>query len=108
MAECPAQAGIDPIGSGGRAGPANSRTIQHAQPNRAAPPDRFCFRIGAVATVSGGMAMALLSVGSRGPEVVTLQRELNRQLFPRPNLAEDGIFGPLTQQAVRAFQRQAG
>ena len=52
--------------------------------------------------------MALLSVGSRGPEVVTLQRELNRQLFPRPNLAEDGIFGSLTQQAVRAFQRQAG
>lgn len=52
--------------------------------------------------------MALLCVGSRGPEVVTVQRELNRQLFPRPNLDEDGIFGPLTQAAVRAFQRQAG
>ncbi len=52
--------------------------------------------------------MALLSLGSRGPEVVTVQRELNRQLFPRPNLSEDGIFGTLTAAAVRAFQRQAG
>lgn len=52
--------------------------------------------------------MALICVGSHGTEVVTLQRELNRQLFPRPNLVEDGHFGPLTQQAVRAFQRQAG
>jgi hypothetical protein len=49
-----------------------------------------------------------LSLGSRGPEVVTLQRELNKQLFPRPNLAEDGIFGPKTQAAVKAFQKQAG
>jgi hypothetical protein len=54
------------------------------------------------------MAMSLLCTGSRGPEVVTLQQELNRQLYPRPNLTEDGIFGPLTERAVRAFQRQAG
>lgn len=52
--------------------------------------------------------MANLFEGSRGPEVVTLQRELNRQLFPRPGLSEDGIFGPLTRSAVVAFQRQAG
>lgn len=52
--------------------------------------------------------MANLFEGSRGPEVVTLQRELNRQLFPRPGLSEDGIFGPLTKSAVVAFQRQAG
>src|SRR5262245_23204818 len=81
----------------------------HARPHRAAPPDRVRSRIGVVpATLSGGMAMALLCVGSRGPEVVRLQQELNKQLFPRPNLVEDGIFGPLTQAAVRAFQRQAG
>lgn len=52
--------------------------------------------------------MANLSQGSRGPEVRTLQTKLNEQLFPRPNLAVDGIFGPLTRAAVVAFQRQAG
>lgn len=52
--------------------------------------------------------MANLFEGSRGPEVVTLQRELNRQLFPRPGLSADGIFGPMTRNAVVAFQRQAG
>ena len=52
--------------------------------------------------------MANLSFGSRGPEVVTLQTELNRQLFPNPHLKTDSIFGPLTRSAVVAFQRQAG
>jgi hypothetical protein len=52
--------------------------------------------------------MANLCQGSMGPEVRTLQTELNRQLFPRPNLAVDGIFGPLTRAAVVAFQRQSG
>ena len=52
--------------------------------------------------------MANLSSGSRGPEVSTLQRELNRQLFPNPRLVVDGIFGSLTRNAVIAFQRQAG
>lgn len=52
--------------------------------------------------------MANLSFGSRGPEVKTLQTELNRQLFPNPHLVDDGIFGRLTQKAVIAFQRQAG
>lgn len=52
--------------------------------------------------------MSQLSQGSRGPEVATLQRELNRQLFPRPNLTADGVFGRLTDQAVRAFQRNSG
>lgn len=52
--------------------------------------------------------MSNLSIGSQGAEVVTLQKALNAQLFPRPNLDEDGIFGPLTKNAVIAFQRQAG
>ena len=50
----------------------------------------------------------LLSIGSHGPEVVRLQSELNRQLFPNPRLALDGIFGSLTKGAVMAFQKQAG
>lgn len=52
--------------------------------------------------------MPNLSQGSMGPEVRTLQTELNRQLFPRPNLVVDGVFGHLTRVAVVAFQRQAG
>ena len=51
---------------------------------------------------------SLLSVGSRGPEVSKVQTELNRQLFPNPRLVVDSIFGPLTKNAVMAFQRQAG
>ncbi len=52
--------------------------------------------------------MANLTLGSMGPEVRTLQTELNKQLFPRPNLVVDGVFGTLTRNAVVAFQRQAG
>ena len=52
--------------------------------------------------------MAILSIGSRGAEVVTLQQELNRQLFPSPRLSTDGAFGGLTRTAVRAFQDRAG
>jgi hypothetical protein len=52
--------------------------------------------------------MALLSVGSRGSDVVTLQKELNKQLYPKPNLSEDGIFGPKTRDAVIAFQKFSG
>ena len=52
--------------------------------------------------------MANLTQGNTGPEVRTLQTALNQQLFPRPNLRVDGVFGPLTRTAVVAFQRQAG
>ena len=52
--------------------------------------------------------MSNLYQGSRGPEVVTLQQQLNAQLFPNPHLVADGIFGPLTRKAVVAFQRQSG
>ena len=52
--------------------------------------------------------MAMLSIGSRGPEVVTLQQQLNSQLSPSPNLVADGIFGARTREAVRAYQRNAG
>ena len=54
------------------------------------------------ASSHGDPPMAILSIGSRGPEVVTLQQELNRQLFPSPRLSTDGVFGRLTRNAVRA------
>ena len=54
------------------------------------------------------MPAQLLRQGSLGPDVKTLQIELNKQLFPNPKLVEDSIFGPLTRNAVVGFQKQAG
>lgn len=50
----------------------------------------------------------LLERGSRGPAVSELQRQLNRFRWNagRPPLAVDGIFGPLTELALRAFQSE--
>lgn len=42
----------------------------------------------------------VLKLGSRGNEVKVLQEKLN--------LKEDGIFGPLTEEAVKDFQRSNG
>ena len=52
---------------------------------------------------SGGTTrvhVELLKVGSRGPAVVRIQRELG--------IPADGIFGPQTRRAVRAFQKRHG
>ncbi len=53
-----------------------------------------------------------LRVGSSGPSVVVLQASLNRisQNYPAiPKIATvDGIFGPRTEDAVRAYQRIFG
>lgn len=48
----------------------------------------------------------MLTVGSRGNDVVRLQGDLNR-LFPRdmPQLKTDGAFGPKTKDWVVKFQR---
>ena len=48
--------------------------------------------------------MANLQRGSRGAEVVRLQKALNANLTPSPNLVPDGVFGGLTDAAVRRFQ----
>ena len=52
-----------------------------------------------------------LRVGSSGPNVVTLQQNLNRIAAANsaiPKVVADGIFGPLTEASVRAFQRYYG
>jgi uncharacterized protein (TIGR02594 family) len=48
----------------------------------------------------------LLQLGSRGPEVRDLQRRLH-ELGYKPGPV-DGIFGPRTQKAVKAFQPDSG
>ncbi len=55
----------------------------------------------------------VLRLGSRGPVVRDLQARLNTWLAGRPRfggrlLAVDGIFGPLTRAAVRAYQHSEG
>ncbi len=44
--------------------------------------------------------MNTLKLGSRGTDVITLQKKLNLQA--------DGIFGPLTEEAVKEFQKANG
>lgn len=50
----------------------------------------------------------VLKVGADGTLVESLQRTLNKQLKPSPELSADGDFGPNTERAVIAFQKQAG
>ena len=42
-----------------------------------------------------------LAAGSRGDDVKGLQKQLNEGGW----LAEDGIFGPATEDAVKSYQR---
>ena len=44
--------------------------------------------------------MVTIKLGSRGADVVTLQKKLN--------LIPDGNFGPLTDKAVKEFQKKNG
>ena len=48
---------------------------------------------------------ATLRYGSRGDEVALLQRKLRACGY---TLAVDGIFGPMTREAVRSYQAQRG
>ncbi|MCO6044797.1 serine hydrolase [Aeoliella sp. ICT_H6.2] len=49
-----------------------------------------------------------LELGAAGPLVESLQRTLNARLKPSPGLSVDGDFGPNTERAVLAFQKQEG
>lgn len=53
-----------------------------------------------------GVEKMVLKVGSRGEEVKKLQENLNRLGFNCG--AADGIFGPKTEAAVKAFQQRYG
>ena len=53
----------------------------------------------------GEYADVLLFRGSEGPQVAELQRRLNDEEYAQ-DLVVDGIFGPKTEAAVKAFQRR--
>ncbi len=49
-----------------------------------------------------------LQNGARGGDVRVLQQLVSEGLHARPGLARDGVFGPLTDAAVRRFQQNRG
>ncbi len=49
-----------------------------------------------------------LKLGDSGPLVAAMQRTLNARIEPSPGLTIDGDFGPVTEDAVVAFQKQTG
>lgn len=79
------------------AGGAGAESAGAEQGPQAPPP-------AAAPTVDDPAKKPLLKRGSRGPAVVELQGRLNDKGVAEPALATDGIFGPLTQKAVIAFQ----
>ena len=46
--------------------------------------------------------------GSRGPEVLSLQKHLNEALRLAPPLVMDGNFGPATEAALKTYQASIG
>ncbi len=47
-----------------------------------------------------------MKIGATGELVEALQRTLNARTEPKANLSVDGDFGPATEAAVKAFQKQ--
>jgi hypothetical protein len=60
--------------------------------------------------VSGHVPHIVLRIGSKGPEVATVQRELAAIGYQHQGspLKDDGDFGPTTRAAVEDFQRKHG
>lgn len=67
----------------------------------AGPPPARLAAAPAPATAEAGV----LGLGTRGPTVRALQRELRSRGF---RVAEDGVYGPGTRRAVARFQRRLG
>jgi len=88
-----------------------AQTIAQGVPTQTPSSSSSTSSTGGAAMSGSGASLAscqgtLLEEGSTGPCVVVLQRRLNQLIGA--GLATDGIFGPLTQAAVRTFQAQQG
>jgi serine-type D-Ala-D-Ala carboxypeptidase (penicillin-binding protein 5/6) len=76
--------------------------------------DRFCAEIGAAIykyfntkdQTPIAMVAQKLESGASGELVEALQRTLNARIKPSPGIGTDGDFGPETENAVKAFQKQ--
>ncbi|WP_054634868.1 peptidoglycan-binding protein [Thalassobacillus sp. C254] len=62
----------------------------------------------AMEEVSGGWSGQILQEGSRGPLVRDLQQRLLDLGYDLGSYGADGIYGPVTREAVRSFQQDAG
>lgn len=76
---------------------------QGRRPRRSA----LAMPVSAPRTLTPSRRLPVLRASSRGHHVENLQRLLNTRLDPSPRLDIDGLFGPLTRQAVLAFQKGA-
>src|SRR3954451_13205603 len=76
--------------------------------------DRFCAETGAAIykyfnpkdTKSLATVAQKLEIGASGDLVEALQRTLNVRINPSPGIGTDGDYGPETENAVKAFQKQ--
>jgi D-alanyl-D-alanine carboxypeptidase (penicillin-binding protein 5/6) len=76
--------------------------------------DRFCAEIGAAIykyfnkkdKAPIAMVAQTLESGANGDLVEALQRTLNARIKPSPGIGTDGDYGPETENAVKAFQKQ--
>jgi Putative peptidoglycan binding domain len=88
-------------------GPLDREPLSHGHTRRALPHRSHSLHkpLASLASHTKPKRLPLLREGSRGTEVAKLQRLLNSRLSPSPSLAVDGIFGPLTREAVLRLQR---
>ena len=56
--------------------------------------------------IRGSVTIDIIGLGDRGPQVRELQKDLNEWFDA--GLVADGVFGPITETAVRAAQREIG
>jgi D-alanyl-D-alanine carboxypeptidase (penicillin-binding protein 5/6) len=76
--------------------------------------DRFCAEVGAAiyhhfnpkSKKPAALVAQTLESGASGDLVEALQRTLNARMKPSPGIGTDGDFGPETENAVKAFQKQ--
>ena len=54
------------------------------------------------------MSLRNLSAGATGADVKAVQKGLNVRGCVKPQLGEDGVFGPKTDNAVRDYQGKCG
>jgi peptidoglycan hydrolase-like protein with peptidoglycan-binding domain len=59
---------------------------------------------GLASPVPGGTGFETMRAGAGGETVAAIQQMLKKTIMP--NLAADGIYGPATREAVKAFQRK--